>query len=124
MGAILHLHPVVLILVAVSFGAIAQLLLKTGIDSVKGDTVGFTGLIIAAFTNLRVLVGFVLYAFGSVLWIVVLSKAELSYAYPMIALAYVVVTILSKVFLHEEVTLVRWSGLALICCGVFLISRS
>lgn len=118
-------HPICLILVAVSLGAAGQLLLKTGVDLARATArEGAVGLLLAAFTQVRVLAGFSLYAVSSVLWLLVLSRSELSYAYPMIAVGYIVVVFLSWLVLNEQVGMLRLGGLALICLGVVLVARS
>ncbi|NCO41359.1 MAG: EamA family transporter [Armatimonadetes bacterium] len=118
-------NPLCLILAAVSLGAVGQLLLKTGMDAaraVAGDST--LDLLRHGFLQPRVLGGFLLYGVSSVLWMLVLSKQQLSFAYPMIAVGYVVVVFLSWLLLKEEVGLLRVSGLALICLGVALVARS
>lgn len=55
------------------------------------------------------------------LWFVVLSKVELSTAYPLTSLDYVLVTICSSVLLKEKVGARRWAGVACIVAGVVLI---
>lgn len=51
-----------------------------------------------------------------------LSWADLSYVLPVTSIGYVLVAISGKVFLHEEITARRWSGIALIMAGVALVS--
>lgn len=58
------------------------------------------------------------------LWILVLSLAEVSFAVPMSALEYFFVTFMAIFFLNEEVNWNRWVGLVLICVGVFFMMRS
>jgi len=71
-----------------------------------------------------VLLGLFLYAVSTIFWLIVLSRVDLSYAYPMISIGYVLILVLSWVFLSEHISLVRVLGVLLICGGVFLISRS
>jgi len=71
-----------------------------------------------------VLLGFILYGVSSLLWLMVLSKRDLSYAYPMIAAGYVLVVFLSWVFFKEEIPLLRIAGLVLICAGVVIVGIS
>ena len=51
-----------------------------------------------------------------------LSWADLSYVLPVTSVGYVLVAIAGKVLLHEQVTLKRWAGIALIVAGVALVS--
>ncbi len=58
------------------------------------------------------------------IWTVVLSKLDLSLAYPMVSMSYVLVVFLSWLILKEPVNVMRIAGLVVICGGVLLISRS
>lgn len=61
------------------------------------------------------------YVFGSLLWLVILSQAELSFVYPMISIGYVITAILGKLLFNENVTFFRFLGILLIIGGVYLI---
>ena len=80
--------------------------------------------IIPMFLNPFVFFGFAAFGLSSIFWLVVLSRMQLSFVYPMVSVAYVLVALASLVFFKESVTLVRWLGIAVIIFGVFLISRS
>ena len=64
------------------------------------------------------------YAASSIFWLVLLSRVELSYAYPALSMGYVLITLVSVFFLGEQVSALRWAGVLVISLGVFLISRS
>jgi multidrug transporter EmrE-like cation transporter len=49
---------------------------------------------------------------------------ELSFAYPLLSTGYVVVLIASWILFKEQISMIRWVGVMVICFGVFLISRS
>jgi drug/metabolite transporter (DMT)-like permease len=61
-----------------------------------------------------------------VLWLIsrmaMLSWADLSYVLPVTSIGYVLVALLGKVFLHEQIGFKRWSGIVLIVAGVALVS--
>lgn len=65
--------------------------------------------------------GLFLYGCGAVAWILVLSKNEISFAYPILAFAYVVVTALGFILWQESVSPLRWMGVIVITLGVLLI---
>lgn len=67
---------------------------------------------------------FILFLFQLVNWMILLSRADLSYVQPITALSLVSVTILSSYILHEHVSLQRFAGMVLILSGVWLISRT
>jgi drug/metabolite transporter (DMT)-like permease len=56
--------------------------------------------------------------------LMVLSRVELSFAYPFLSLAYVVVAVYAFLVFREDLNLYRVGGIALICLGTILISRS
>jgi multidrug transporter EmrE-like cation transporter len=115
------------LIMAVSIGlAVAgQLLMKKGMRAFGTFPVSqLLTRVIPMFLNPWVFIGFVCFGLSSIFWLVVLSRLPLSLVYPMVSVAYVVVALLSMVFFRENVTLVRWSGIAVIILGVILISRS
>lgn len=117
-------QPLVQIFTAVTIGAVAQILLKMGVNEVFPQGLNLSLRVFSAFLSWRVLCGFVLYAGSSLLWLMVLSKRDLSYAYPMIAAGYVVVVFLSWLVFKEHVPMLRIAGLALICLGVAVVGLS
>jgi len=80
--------------------------------------------IIPMFFSPLVFIGLIFFGLSSIFWLVVLSRLELSLVYPMVSVAYVLVTFASWLFFNENVNLVRCSGILVIILGVFLISRS
>lgn len=64
--------------------------------------------------------GCALYAAATLTWIWLLSRVELSQAYPFMALSFVIVPLLSMVFLDEHVDYRYWFGIALIVAGIVL----
>ena len=80
--------------------------------------------LIRTFSNPNVVFGLGLYVCASLIWLVVLSRVDLSFAYPMMGLSYVVVLLISQFFLNENVVPLRWFGAFVICTGVVLISRT
>jgi drug/metabolite transporter (DMT)-like permease len=80
--------------------------------------------IIPMFLNPYVFFGLACFGMSAIFWLVVLSRLELSLVYPMVSVAYILVALASWFFFKENVTLMRWMGIAVIVLGVFLISRS
>jgi multidrug transporter EmrE-like cation transporter len=117
-----------LILTGVGLNAAAQLLLKVaarplGHFSVfNADTV--SGSIVILSKSLPFWTGMTCYAASVCVWIAALSKAPVSTAYPMLSLGYVVVAAISVGWLGETMTPGKLLGIALICTGVVLVSRS
>jgi uncharacterized membrane protein len=111
-----------MILVSVMLGTTAQLCLKTGMSKVNmGYGFASFAAAIQAIPNPLVLTGFMLYGISSILWLVILNRAPLSLAYPMLSLSYVLVVTLSALILREKVTSLTVLGLLMICSGVSMI---
>ena len=116
-----------LILTCIALGVAGQLLLKQGMTS-TGDQIDevreVVPRLLRAATNPVVITGFVLYAFSAALWLILLTRVDLSFAYPMLSLGYVLVVFLSRALFNEQVTWMRFLGTLVVCLGVFLISRT
>ncbi len=77
-----------------------------------------------AFLSPYILLGLGCYVTGFLIWLIVLAKAEVSYAYPLISLGYVLTAVMGWWLLGENVTWLRLSGILVTCLGVFIISQS
>lgn len=117
-----------LIIGSVLLAATAQLTLKYGMS--QGEPIGRGALkapVATAFNVLSrpaVLGGLTLFAMSALLWLVVLSRVSLSFAYPFAASTYVLILLFDRFVLHEPVSAVRWAGVFLIISGLVLISRT
>lgn len=103
-----------------------QFLLKVGVARMGGVDYQAGRLIptvIKVAGQPAILGGVALFATSMMLWLGVLSKMDLSRAQPLIALSYVLVPLLSHLFLGETVGLTRVAGIGLILVGVFLAIR-
>lgn len=104
-----------------------QLLLKAGMKQVGevnvADLAQLRHLIVEVLTRPAVVVGLVLYALSAVCWLGVLSRLDLSYAYPIVSVSYALVPLLAWMFLNEQIPPLRWLGIVIVCIGVIVISR-
>jgi drug/metabolite transporter (DMT)-like permease len=132
-----HVHPeaegshvvlIVMILLSVAIAATAQIVLKAGMDQVvhrlHKKAFEFTGEgFRAVMVTPAVWFGLALFGLSALVWLSVLSRAALSFAYPFAALTYVVIVLYD--FLRGEPTGgLRWGGVALIVAGIILVSRT
>jgi multidrug transporter EmrE-like cation transporter len=99
-------------------GAAAQMLMKIGLNHLSQP--GILGYV----TSLPLFGGYCLYGLNTVLMVFALRDGELSILYPIIALTYVWVTILSVVFFHETFNLSKLLGIAVVVTGVAVMGRS
>jgi multidrug transporter EmrE-like cation transporter len=102
-------------------GAAAQILIKTGAGSVNAH--GLIPTLLAMASNLRLVFGYGLYGISAVLMTLALRDGELSILYPIIALTYVWVSILSVLIFREQMNLLRMLGIAIIVAGVAVLGR-
>ena len=116
-----------IILTAVSLNAFAQIFLRKSMIPFSDtefslETIGiwFPQLVV----NVYLWFGMMCYGFSIVIWLYVLSKTEVSYAYPFLSLGYIIIAIAGYVFFSENLSLFRISGILIICLGVVLISKS
>jgi multidrug transporter EmrE-like cation transporter len=116
-----------LILFTVLTNAAAQIMLKKGMNSVAPLDIGADGLVMTVLRvvfNPFVFLGLSTFVVSMASHLIVLSKVQLSYAYPFLSLAYVVVAAYSYFFFAEDVGLARLAGIGLIVAGTILIAQS
>jgi drug/metabolite transporter (DMT)-like permease len=117
-----------MILCSVAFAATAQIVLKGGMDQVvhrlHKKAFEFTGEgFRAVLVTPAVWIGLALFGLSALVWLSVLSRAALSFAYPFAALTYAVIVLYD--FLRGEPTgALRWAGVAFIVTGIILVSRT
>jgi multidrug transporter EmrE-like cation transporter len=117
-----------LILTGVGLNAAAQLLLKVATRPLAHFSVFnadvLNSSVVILLKSLPFWAGMLCYGASVCVWVAALSKAPVSTAYPMLSLGYVVVAAVSVMWLGETLTVPKALGIALICSGVFLISRN
>jgi multidrug transporter EmrE-like cation transporter len=116
-----------LILSGVLLNAFAQLLLKKGMLGIGYFEIQFQNLfpvIKKVAANSYILLGLGSYVISVVIWLVVLARVEVSYAYPFLSVGYVVVTLMGYLVFQESLSWIRVVGISIIIVGVILLSRS
>ncbi len=116
-----------LILSGVLLNAAGQVFLKKGM--IKLGHFDFSAfsiweMLLRAATNFYVIGGLCCYGISLILWMMTLSRVNLSFAYPMLSLGFVVTAFAGYWFFGETLTLPRILGIALIMMGVYFVSRS
>lgn len=120
---------IALILFSVTLAAVAQLTLKHGMNLVNEqlapDVFSLNG------SSLSVVIrqpyvwsGLFLFGLSALVWLLVLSRASLSFAYPFAALTYVLILLFDQFVLDETVPPLRWAGVAFIGIGIILVSQT
>jgi multidrug transporter EmrE-like cation transporter len=116
-----------LVLCGVLLNAAAQLLLKAGTNAVGAfefsrDNILPVGWKLAS--EPHIIGGLACYVVSVVVWIMALSRVEVSIAYPMLSIGYVVNAIAAWYLFGEAVTAMRMTGIGFIIVGVFIVARS
>jgi drug/metabolite transporter (DMT)-like permease len=116
-----------LILMSVCLAAVAQLTLKQGMNQVTVNT-GALKLSAASvrdvLTTFQVWAGLFLFGLSAMVWLAVLSRTSLSFAYPFASLTYVLILLFDRLWLHQQVPGIRWVGVFLIMTGIVLIAQT
>jgi multidrug transporter EmrE-like cation transporter len=104
----------------------SQLLLKKGISAFifQGFSLsGIVSLIKHVITNAFLVGGVLFYGISFLLWLVVLTKTKLSFAYPITSINFVLVLIASYYLFGEKLAYLQYFGIMLIIVGVIVLSR-
>ena len=116
-----------LVLTGVLLNAIAQLLLKAGAGALAdvelraGNTMVIAGRLLA---NVPIIAGLACYGLSVVVWILALARVEVSVAYPMLSLGYVVNALAAWWLFDEALSGTRLAGIGVILVGVWLVART
>ncbi|WP_151446507.1 EamA family transporter [Lacisediminimonas profundi] len=115
------------IFVGICLNAVAQLLLKAGTNAVGAIHLNAenwipTGIKLA--TQLPIIGGLTCYVISVVVWIIGLSRVDVTIAYPLLSLGYIINAIGAWYFLGEAISLQRMLAIGVIIIGVFLLARS
>ncbi len=116
-----------LILLGVLLNTCAQLLLKAGMTQIGHFEFSAANVVPIGFKvigNPPILVGLFAYVFSVGVWLLVLSRVQVSFAYPMLSMGYIVNAIAAYYFFGEDLSVMRIAGVLVIMAGVYMISQS
>lgn len=116
-----------LIFTGVFLNAVAQLLLKAGTNAVGHFHFATENIVPIGWklaTQPAIIGGMACYAVSLVVWIMALSRVEVSVAYPMLSVGYVLNAIAAWYFFGEAVSVTRLIGIGVIILGVYIVARS
>lgn len=116
-----------MILVSVCMSAVAQVLLKAGMSQqAVGSSLTdgrWNNIVLTVGTNPWVVLGLLLYAASAVLWLGVLARVEVSFAFPFVGLGFIITMLLGWWLMGDSLSLQRVAGTLLVVGGVVLIAR-
>ena len=121
------MNPKLMIWISVLLSAVAQIFLKRGLTNLQAEGnrgPGVLGLVGGVIRQQFIWYWGFCFVLAMALWLAGLQKLDLSYAYPLVSVGYVLVTFLSPVLFHERVDRQRWLAVAVISLGVVLVAGS
>ena len=122
------LSVIILLIVLTSiFDTISQLLLKTSINKLNFDIDGIRKIIKFIWLLIKipwVWVGFFFSCLSLLVWLLVLSKADLNFVFSIDSMHYIFIAIGSGIFLKERINKNRWIGTILIMIGIVIVTAS
>ena len=116
-----------LILSSVFLNALAQIFIRQGmlkLGSISFNMEQIWNMALSVFTNMYLLSGMFSYGISIILWMIVLSKVNVSLAYPFLSVGYVVTAVLAYLIFKEPLTVQKILGIAIICLGVVILTYS
>lgn len=118
------MKPVWLLLISVCSATIGQICFKKGVFATGEITLkqSIVADLFKLVLNPFVFFGLVCYVISTILWLVALSKTNLSFVYPFTSLVFVLVMLSARFVFLEPVPLLRYVGIAVICLGFLLSS--
>ena len=119
-----NVRPEVLAAISILLGAVGQLILKGGLRLLAANAGDPDAYARIAEPITIALLGLAVYAIGTWFWVKAVSRAVISYLYPMSALSYGVVALGGRFFFHESIQTGRWIGIAIITIGVAMLTVS
>ncbi len=116
-----------LIMLGVMLNAGAQLLLKEGMRRIGFFEFAWANVVpvgLQVAVNPFVLAGIFAYVVSVGVWLLVLSRVEVSFAYPLLSVGYIVNAVAGYYLFQENLSLTRITGILIIIAGVYLVTRS
>ena len=116
-----------LILTGVLLNAAAQLALKASVSDTGVISFDMQSLFSSAgslASNLWLWLGLICYGISVIVWIVALSRVDVSIAYPMLSIGYVVNAIAAWLLFDEPMNIGKIIGIGVIIVGVYILARS
>jgi len=116
-----------LIFAGVMLNVAAQLMIKAGTNSIGYFEFSRSNVLpigVRLATEPHIIVAIACYALSVVIWILALSRVQVSIAYPLLSMGYVVNVVAAWWFFNESINPAKVVGISVIILGVVIISRA
>jgi multidrug transporter EmrE-like cation transporter len=117
----------ILLLVGVLLNATAQILLKAGMSQIGHFEFSLANAVpigMRVMLNFPIISGLCAYVVSVGVWLLVLSRVQVSFAYPMLSIGYIVNALAAYYLFGEPMTSMRILGIFIIIAGVYLVAQS
>lgn len=117
----------VLILLGILLNTAGQLFLKAGVSQIGHFEFSMANIVpigLKVIVNLPIIAGLCAYVLSVVVWLLVLSRVQVSYAFPLLSIGYVINAVAAYYLFGEAISLLRMSGIFVIIAGVCMVSQS
>ncbi|MBU2473000.1 MAG: hypothetical protein ABIJ83_04650 [Patescibacteria group bacterium] len=115
----------ILITIVASLTIISQVFLKKGLKTIgefKLAGLHDFGIIIKLLQNKFIVIGILIAIIGALFWLTVISKLDLTIAFPISSgIFFILLFLMSWIFLGESITFIKITGIAIILLGIYLI---
>lgn len=115
-----------LILLGVMLNTGAQLMLKAGMTQIGHFDFNLSNAFpigMKVMSSPSIIMGLTMYVVSVGVWILVLSRVEVSFAYPMLSMGYIVNALAANYLFGEPLTSLRVLGIFIIIAGVYLVAQ-
>lgn len=117
-----------MIIISILLSSAAQLLLKYGASSPSIQKAIYShsilNLFYAMISTPQIILGLVCFGVSLILWIVILSRTDVSYAYPFVALGICLTILAGWFFFNESLSMLRIIGVVIVVAGVITVANS
>jgi uncharacterized membrane protein len=114
------------LLLSVILAVVAQILVKLGINSIDNLDLSLSLNLFKnyfrLFLNINFTIGLMCYIIATLVWLYSLTKVELSFATPFLALTYILILLGSWLILGDDISIYRIIGTLFVCLGLIIIS--
>ncbi len=107
---------------AIFLWASSQVLIKIGLAKLANEPFSLK-FFIKALSSHFVLIGLFFSGVGVLFWLMILSRYDLAFSNLLVCLTYVLIMIISAIFLHESFSFFKIFGATLIIAGVFFVLK-
>lgn len=118
---------IALVIATAFLNTAAQLLLKAAVNKIGDAAFNLGNLLPLSWqlaSNPYLIFGLCIYAFSVLVWLFVLSRIDVSAAYPLMSVGFIINAVAAHYLLNEPLTFTRISGIIVIMAGVYLVSRT